>query len=96
MTTTESVLAVRGFALAALVIWLGGCAEVRETVESASESLNEFVESRGIVPGDPQVLYDEGVALNEKGVVSPRRKPKAARARGVVVRSKPIRPAPMK
>ncbi len=67
MTTTEPVLIVRGFALAALFIWLGGCAEVRETVETASESLNEFVESRGIVPRDPQVLYDEGVALNEQG-----------------------------
>ena len=67
MTTHRAIPALRTTALAALLLGLAACAEVRETVETTSEKLNEFVERKGIVPRGPEALYEDGMALKARG-----------------------------
>ncbi len=64
---TRFVPAVRMLTLAAFALWMAGCADVREKVQSTSDSLNAYVEEKGIVPPDADALYRDGLALREDG-----------------------------
>ncbi len=64
---TRLVPAVRMLTLAAFALWTVGCADLREKVQSTSDSLNAYVEKKGIVPPDAAALYRDGLALRADG-----------------------------
>jgi TPR repeat protein len=64
---TRFVPAIQMLALATFALWVSGCADLRERVQSASDNLDAFVVEKGIVPPDADAHYRDGLARRQEG-----------------------------